>query len=104
MRPRVTERPKPPEFLGATITVHPVSSAPSRVGRPCNGHRAAVLVRTPRPVTGPPEPVAYGPTAPLEETVKVAFRPLCCSLQDFGGASVSRTKDTLIGVVLEVKS
>jgi hypothetical protein len=36
-QPQVTERPKPPQLLGATYTVGPASPVASRVGRPVPG-------------------------------------------------------------------
>jgi hypothetical protein len=102
-QPRVTERPKPPQLLGATLTANPASPVPSRVGRPCNKHRTAVLARTPQPVTGPPLRLTYGSNAPCEVTLEGAFRPLLRYPPDFGGASVFRVIDTVMGVHFEVK-
>ncbi len=73
-QPRVTERPKPPELLGATFTVDPASPVTGRVGRPVNRHRTVTLGSvSARPRTT--MSVTYGPGDLLSRPSDPAFRP-----------------------------
>jgi hypothetical protein len=53
-QPRVTERPKPPELLGATRPADPASPNTEPCRTTPHRHRAGAPLRTPRPVSGPP--------------------------------------------------
>lgn len=101
-RPRVTERPKPPELLGATFAAT----------RP---HPRRAVSDDPATSTGPvcpfghldPSPDHYSghllPHRSCDSTSGPALRPVLRSPPDFGGTSASRTIDTMIGGPNRVK-
>ena len=102
-RPRVTERPEPPELLGATHSVDPArpDAESCRTTLHLAPDRSALADTSTRPRTT--SSVTYGLPGPGIQPGGPAFRPILRHPPVSGEASASRTIHTVMGGSTGVK-